>query len=51
MIADLNDEAGNAICKELGVNQVKFFKTNVADEANVNAMVAETVKHFGKTLF
>ncbi|KRX06002.1 hypothetical protein PPERSA_01080 [Pseudocohnilembus persalinus] len=46
MIADLNEENGNNMAKELG-NQVKFFKTNVTDEENVKNLVEETVKAFG----
>ena len=47
MIADLNDERGKDLVKELGPQNVAFFTTNVTDEENVIKLVQETVKAFG----
>jgi 3-hydroxyacyl-CoA dehydrogenase/3-hydroxy-2-methylbutyryl-CoA dehydrogenase len=45
-IFDLNNERGNALAKELGVN-VAYFNTNVTDEQSVEAAIARTVETFG----
>jgi NAD(P)-dependent dehydrogenase (short-subunit alcohol dehydrogenase family) len=46
VIADLNEEKGAALAAELGPN-VRFSKTNVADEASVQQAVALAVATFG----
>ncbi|MDB5970147.1 MAG: 3-hydroxyacyl-CoA dehydrogenase [Hydrocarboniphaga sp.] len=45
-IFDMNEEAGSALARQLGENAA-FFKVNVADEASVQAAVAQTVERFG----
>lgn len=49
VIADFSDR-GAAVSDELNKQgfDTFFVKTNVADEANVKAMVAATVKKYGK---
>lgn len=44
-IFDLNEEAGAAIAKEVGG---AFFKTNVSDEASVDASLAASREQFGQ---
>lgn len=44
-IFDLNEQAGNAIAKEVGG---AFFKTNVSDEASVDASLAASRQRFGQ---
>lgn len=44
-IFDLNEEAGSAIAEEVGG---AFFKTNVSDEASVDASFAASRSHFGQ---
>lgn len=46
LIADLNEEAGAALADEL-VEGVRFVKTNVAEEASVQAAVDTAVATFG----
>ena len=46
VIADLNDERGPAIASELGAN-VRFHRTNVTDEADVQAAINLAVETFG----
>lgn len=46
VILDLNDERGNALADELG-NNVRFAKTNVTDEASVQAAVNMAIGTFG----
>ena len=46
VIADLNDDQGRALAEELGTT-TKFIKTNVTDEANVQAAVTTAVEQFG----
>jgi 3-hydroxyacyl-CoA dehydrogenase / 3-hydroxy-2-methylbutyryl-CoA dehydrogenase len=46
VIADLNGEAGNALAEELGAAAL-FVKTNVAEEAPVQAAVQAAVDNFG----
>ncbi|MCM3781366.1 SDR family oxidoreductase [Neobacillus mesonae] len=50
VIADYNEEHGKSAEKELkqSYNDVLFVKVNVADEKQVESLVAETVKQFGK---
>jgi NAD(P)-dependent dehydrogenase (short-subunit alcohol dehydrogenase family) len=45
VIADLNAEAGDKLAKELG-GATRFVRTDVTDEASVQAAVSETVKAF-----
>lgn len=45
IIVDLNEQRGNALATELG-NRVRFVKTNVADEAEVQAAVAAALQTF-----
>jgi len=46
VIADLNEQDGTAVVKELG-NAAKFARTDVTDEASAKAAVAATVGAFG----
>lgn len=46
VIADLNSETGEALAQELGASVV-FVKTNVTDEADVQAAVKAAVDTFG----
>ena len=46
VVADLNEEAGEALAKELG-KTTRFVKTNVADEASAKASVDTAVNTFG----
>ncbi|TRZ40417.1 SDR family oxidoreductase [Niallia circulans] len=50
VLADYNAEAGAAVEKDLKetYENVLFVKTNVAEESEVENLVAEAVKHFGK---
>lgn len=51
VIADYNEEHGQAVEQELKQtykDAVRFIKVNVADEKQVENLVAETVKQFGK---
>ncbi|MDK8643381.1 SDR family NAD(P)-dependent oxidoreductase [Niallia taxi] len=50
VLADYNAEAGAAVEKELKetYENVLFVKANVAEESEVENLVAEAVKHFGK---
>ena len=45
VIADLNEEDGNKLAKEL---ECSFFKTNVADEKNVQELIKFTVEKYKK---
>jgi sorbitol-6-phosphate 2-dehydrogenase len=51
IIADLNDEAGKQLEKELNrnetANRALFIQTNVADPASVKELVKQTVNAFG----
>jgi len=51
VVADLNEEAGQATARRLGAlcksNRVVFVKTNVADTASLRDLVHETVCVFG----
>ena len=44
MIADLNEQRGQEIATEL---KCAFFKTDVSNEDNIKALMAETVAKFG----
>lgn len=46
-IADMNEEKGEALAKELGDSTI-FVKTNVTNESEVENMVNKTVETFGK---
>ncbi len=46
VIADINQEKGEALAKELGAN-TRFIEANVADEASVKNAVATVVSAFG----
>ncbi|MBD2751702.1 3-hydroxyacyl-CoA dehydrogenase [Spirosoma validum] len=46
VILDTNDERGNALAEELG-STVRFCKTNVTDEADVQAAINLAVETFG----
>ena len=46
IIADVNEEAGRSLAGELG-NAARFVKTDVTDEASVQAAVDEAVRTFG----
>src|SRR3984885_12788702 len=45
-LADINEKDGEAIAKDLAPN-VRFVKTDLADDAQIADCVAETVKAFG----
>ena len=47
VVAELNAELGAASAKESGAN-ARFIRTDVSDEASVEAMVAEARKAFGR---
>ena len=51
IIADLNEEAGNATAKKFSAlcksNRVLFVKTNVTDTASLRNLINETVCYFG----
>lgn len=47
-IFDLNDQRGQALVEELGLDQVVYFHTNVTDAQQVEQNVAQVVEHFGK---
>ncbi|GAB4011830.1 3-hydroxyacyl-CoA dehydrogenase [Spirosoma migulaei] len=47
VILDLNDERGNALAEELGAT-VRFAKTNVTDEADVQTAVNMAIGTFGR---
>lgn len=46
VILDLNEDRGNALATELG-DRARFAKTNVADEADVQAAIDVAVQTFG----
>ena len=46
VILDLNDERGNALAEELGAN-VRFVRTNVTDEADVQTAINMAIGTFG----
>lgn len=46
VIADLNDEAGNAVAAELGT-AVRYVKTNVVEETDVQATIHVAIESFG----
>ncbi|QIP11948.1 3-hydroxyacyl-CoA dehydrogenase [Spirosoma aureum] len=46
VIVDLNEERGHALAEELGAT-VRFIKTNVTDEADVQAAVNLAIETFG----
>ncbi|NJK83461.1 MAG: SDR family NAD(P)-dependent oxidoreductase, partial [Saprospiraceae bacterium] len=46
VVIDLNEERGNALVRELG-ERIKFQKTNVADEAQVQAAIDLAMSSFG----
>ncbi|GAB3736817.1 3-hydroxyacyl-CoA dehydrogenase [Spirosoma lituiforme] len=46
VILDLNDAQGNALAEELGT-RVRFHKTNVTDEADVQAAITLAIETFG----
>jgi len=46
VIADLNEETGSALAKEVG-DAALFVKTNVTDEESLQAAVQAAVDHFG----
>ena len=39
VIADINENAGNSVVEELGADKARFVKTDVSDEASVQAAV------------
>lgn len=47
IIADLQEEQGRALAAELG-DVAHFIKTNVCEEADIEAAVAAAVEHFGQ---
>jgi NAD(P)-dependent dehydrogenase (short-subunit alcohol dehydrogenase family) len=47
VIADLNAEAGERLAAELGAN-VRFAKTEVTDEAQVNSVIGVALSGFGR---
>jgi meso-butanediol dehydrogenase/(S,S)-butanediol dehydrogenase/diacetyl reductase len=48
VIADINDEAGAALAAELGAGRAVYQRTNVADFAQVEALMARAVASFGR---
>ncbi|MGG1674345.1 3-hydroxyacyl-CoA dehydrogenase [Neobacillus sp. NRS-1170] len=48
VIIDLNEELGNKLVESLGEDNVLFVKTNVVDEAEVQAVLTLAVEKFGK---
>ena len=47
LIADINEEGGAAVAKEIG-ERAAFRRTNVCDEGEVAALVAEALERFGR---
>jgi len=47
VICDVNQEAGDALVKELGP-EARFYKVNVADRQEVQAWVDDVVAHYGR---
>jgi glucose 1-dehydrogenase len=47
VIADFNEEKGRAVAEEIG-NAAHFVKVDISKADQVEAMVAETVRHFGR---
>lgn len=47
-IIDLNDERGNSLVEELGSDNVLYMRTNVAEEAEVQAILDQAEEKFGK---
>lgn len=47
VICDVNEEAGNALAKELG-NDASFWKVNVVDRQEVQAWIDEVAKRYGR---
>ena len=50
VIADVNEEAGTAVAKELGAG-VLFVRTDLADDGQIAACVAQTAQKFGSIDF
>jgi NAD(P)-dependent dehydrogenase (short-subunit alcohol dehydrogenase family) len=48
VVADLNEKAGQALASELGEKDTIFFKTDVTNEENIQALVGKTVEAFGR---
>ena len=46
-IADIDEAAGAALARDIGASAL-FIRTDVTDEASVNAAVAAAERHFGK---
>jgi NAD(P)-dependent dehydrogenase (short-subunit alcohol dehydrogenase family) len=46
VIADVEEKGGKAVAQSMGAN-VRFIKTDLADDAQVAACVEQTVRHFG----
>ena len=47
VICDVNEEAGNALAKELG-NDASFWKVNVVDRQEVQDWIDEVAKRYGR---
>jgi len=47
VICDVNEEAGNALAKELG-NDASFWKVNVVDRQEVQAWIDEVANRYGR---
>ncbi len=48
VIGDLNEENGKAALDEFGTERCDFVRTDVAEEADVAALVARSVERFGR---
>ena len=48
--ADLNAESGAQLLADKKLDNLRFFKTNVADEENVKALVDFTLQEFGRVV-
>lgn len=47
VLADLDDAAGQALAAELGSEGARYVHADVTSEADVQALMAEAIKHFG----
>lgn len=48
MVGDLNEAVGQALVAEIGTDRAAYIQCDVADEQQVNAMIAAAVGRFGR---
>lgn len=48
LVGDLNEDAGQALVREIGPDRAAYIQCDVADEQQVNAMIAAAVGRFGR---